>query len=167
MNVSSIVVLLLGLNTRRGLSPAKGMPCPANLMARRNFARVLLASAQSCMASEVLGELACATMKLHAEWLAVCVKKPEATMLDFGEALGATAVAIEHLLDTLPQSGKDQCPKTVFSRLDFIKPESWLTRCQLVLYRWASAMLEATCRLIAVLAELFAGCFGKRTEREL
>merc|ERR1711865_714094 len=159
INVSSLVVLLLGLNTRRGLSPAKGMPCPANMMARKNFARVIAASARpgACTASEVLGELfSCVTMKLHTEWRAVCTRKPEATLLDFGEALINTATALEHLLDTL-HPGDDQPIASVFSRLDFIMPGHWLVRSQLLLFRWISAVLEATCRLIAVVSELFFG----------
>jgi hypothetical protein len=157
VNVSSIVVLLLGLNTRRGLSPAKGMPCPANAMARKRFARILssLARPGAITAAEVLAELfSCGVMKLHAEWAAVCARKPEATLLDFGEALVATAVALEHLLDSL-QPSDSQPLQSVFSKLDFIKPAHWITKSQLYLYRWISSMLEVACRLTAALSELF------------
>jgi hypothetical protein len=160
VNISCMVVLLLGLNTRHGLSPAKGMPCPANAIARKNFAKVLSStaarSAGKVSTAEVLGELfACAAMKLHAEWLALCSRKPEATMLNFGEALGATAVSLERMLDGL--QGGDQPVQSVFAVLDFVKPEHRLTKCQVYLYRWTSAILEVVCRLIAVVRALMAG----------
>merc|ERR1712166_1401061 len=120
-----------------GLSPAKKMPCPANAIARNNFAKTLSSpsSGHHTSASEVLGELfSCAAMKLHAEWLAVCSRKPEATMLDFGEALEATAIALESMLDSLRAGEKPI--QSVFGALDFVVSARWSTKGRLSFYRW-------------------------------
>lgn len=157
VNISSMLVLLLGLNTRRGLSPAKGMPCPANAIARKNFAKILSSEAarngDGNTSSQVLAELfACAVMKLHAEWQALCSRKPGVTLLDFGEALSATAIATEHMLDTL--QGGDTPIQSVFAVLDFVNSGHWWTRCRLYLYRAMCISLEFMCRLIAAVRAL-------------
>jgi len=159
VNISSMLVLLLGLNSRRGLSPAKGMPCPANAIARKNFARILSAevarNGDGSASSQVLAELfACAVIKLHAEWQAVCSRKPGATLLDFGDALGATAICLEHMLDTL--HSPDTPIQSVFAVLDFVNPGHWWTKCRLHLYRAMCIALEFMCRLIVVARELLS-----------
>merc|ERR1719203_2505186 len=43
INISAMLVLLLGLNDRPGMSPVRSMPCPANGIVRKKFASVLAA----------------------------------------------------------------------------------------------------------------------------
>lgn len=171
VNVSSILVLLLGLNSRRGLSPAKGMPCPANALARKNFAAVLGSAVSSGRGTppEVFGELFAATaVKLHAEWLQVCERKPGATLLDFGEALEATAAALEQLLDTLRHSEQPaRNIQSLFSGLDSVQPRHRFTRFQLRFFRYSSAFLEFLCRFIAATAALLGCAGGKPKATEL
>lgn len=167
VNISSMLVLLLGLNVVRGLSPARDMPCPVNLAALKNFARTLcfVVNHEELPAADVLGELfANAVMKLHAEWQLTCALKPGATLLDFGDALSATAVSLERLLDTLGPCESEKPFQSIFSVLDFVKPRTRITRCRNVLFQWYAALLEIACRFLAALAELLQGSLmGKRS----
>lgn len=168
VNISSMLVLLLGLNVVRGLSPVRDMPCPVNSIALKTFARTLcfvVDQTEGVAASEVLGELfSNAVMKLHAEWQTTCTLKPGATLLDFGEALASTAVALERLLDSLEPCNKGKPFQTIFSVLDFVKPRTRMTRCHNLVWRWYAALLETLCRVIAALAELWkALTVGKRS----
>lgn len=163
VNVSAMLVLLLGLNTSPGQSPAKSMPAPVNAMARKNFARILfMEGAREGGPEGVLGELfSSSVIKLHAEWVDLCGKKPGANMLHFGEALSTTAVALERLLGMLGSAGQT----SLFSSLARIDSSHWTTRCWNLLLRLRSAAVEFACRLTSVLAELF-GVGRKRHRRD-
>eukprot|EP00931_Biecheleriopsis_adriatica_P051530 TRINITY_DN29900_c0_g1_i1.p1 TRINITY_DN29900_c0_g1~~TRINITY_DN29900_c0_g1_i1.p1 ORF type:complete len:361 (+),score=75.15 TRINITY_DN29900_c0_g1_i1:38-1120(+) len=177
INVSAILVLLLGLNSTPSMRPVPSMPCPANGIVRKRFARLLAArvgqqadiesgaAVPMLIVREVFGELFCACVfKLHAEWRALCVRKPNATLLDFGEALSATTVAIERFLVALtPEDTRSL--SLIFERLEGVDPACWQTMCFLQLARGCAFVLELTCRLCAVLAQLLEelsfGCWQK------
>jgi len=171
ISITAMLVLLLGLNRQRGISPVRGMPCPANVMARKNFARVLYASVSrpgtaGNTAAEVFGELfAAGVRKLHSEWRDLCRRKPTATLLDFGEALAATAIAMERLLDSLGPS--DQSCQKLFGQIEKIDPRHWSTKLKNMLCRWQSAILEVLCRFLAALSELISTCRPPKRRRIL
>mmetsp|Transcript_85274 Transcript_85274/g.153570 ORF Transcript_85274/g.153570 Transcript_85274/m.153570 type:complete len:357 (+) Transcript_85274:71-1141(+) len=175
VNISHMLVLLLGLNSTPSMSPVRAMPSPAHLVARKSFVKVLVREGSregdlQITPQEVLGELFASTvMKLHAEWKAVCRRKPGATLLDFGEALGSTALAAEHLLSSLSRAASDTPARALFSSIDSVDTQSLATVGSIRLARWRSGILEACCRLAEVLAELKSSLlpFGQLRDSEL
>eukprot|EP00443_Scrippsiella_acuminata_P030576 CAMPEP_0115274998 /NCGR_PEP_ID=MMETSP0270-20121206/55967_1 /TAXON_ID=71861 /ORGANISM="Scrippsiella trochoidea, Strain CCMP3099" /LENGTH=385 /DNA_ID=CAMNT_0002691533 /DNA_START=1 /DNA_END=1155 /DNA_ORIENTATION=+ len=175
INISAILVLLLGLNVTPSMSPVRSMPCPVHSVARKNFARALVAGAAAASktpqlagdvessaagvpaaeAREVLAELfSNAVFKLHAEWRVVCVRKPNATLLDFGDALSGTAVALERFLGGLAVGKDVSSPSRLFAPLELIDPAHWYTQCQNQFARCCSGAQEVACRLCAAVAQL-------------
>jgi len=165
INIAMMIVLLLGLNSRPSMSPVRSMPSPANPFVRKRFAAVLCARLQGSPDSEstraaamdVLGELFASTVfKLHAEWRAVCARKPGATLLDFGEALTGTAVVLERLLGSLcaPAPSGLSHLGAAFSAIEGLDPRAWSTRSWNSSVRWRASLLQGVCRFFCLLAQL-------------
>lgn len=156
INISAMLVLLLGLNASPSMCPVPSMPCPGNAVLRKNFASAVLAQATRSP-TETLGELfARAVMKLHSEWTLVCARKPAANLLDFGEALQATSQTLEALLSSpLP---KDVALEDLFKDLESIDPGCWTTRIRIRWTRFYASFLQAACRCSALIAAVLASC---------
>jgi len=87
------------------------------------------------------------------------VRKPNATLLDFGDALSATAIALERFLGSLrAPASRDAADATalslLFEPLQKVDPLHWQTRFLNQLARCRSGALELACRACAMLAQL-------------
>eukprot|EP00442_Polarella_glacialis_P054706 CAMPEP_0115164112 /NCGR_PEP_ID=MMETSP0227-20121206/72859_1 /TAXON_ID=89957 /ORGANISM="Polarella glacialis, Strain CCMP 1383" /LENGTH=323 /DNA_ID=CAMNT_0002576443 /DNA_START=66 /DNA_END=1035 /DNA_ORIENTATION=+ len=141
VNISHMLVLLLGLNSTPSMSPVRAMPSPAHL---KELCKGLgEGGLQRRRSPDHAAGGPRGALRQHRDEaprrVESCLQKEtRGNTPDFGEALGSTALAAEHLLSSLSRAASDTPARALFSSIDSVDTQSLATVGSIRLARWRS-----------------------------